>query len=123
VTELRKALELDPRLHRARATLAFALVGAARPPRRWRRPKKAWEADDKLGEAYAPRALPSLRRTRTSGGEAIGQAQQGKFLNPQNCVVILTVGRLFETQNLDQATAAYSECVKVDPKSVAGSAR
>ena len=79
-----------------------------RRPRRWprraRRPRRA--------RTTARRSPPSGLALLAQGNwsEAISAAQEGKFKNERNVVVLVAVGKIFEdpkSGNLQQATAAY----------------
>ncbi len=104
----RKALELDPKLSRARAWLATTLVALDKPAEAVTEARKATEADPKNGEAFAALGRALLAVNPKDWNAAIAEAQQGAFLNPKSPYVQLSVGKIFEAAgNYDQAALAY----------------
>jgi tetratricopeptide (TPR) repeat protein len=80
--------------------------------------KRATELDDKLGEGFAAYGL-ALAATdpQKNWSEAIAQAQQGAFLDPDNPNVQNAVAKIFEVNGqLEQAAAAYRRALQSDPK-------
>jgi superkiller protein 3 len=125
VAAYRKALELDPKLNRARIGLAAALTAAGKGAEAQAEAKKATEADPKSAEAFATLGLAILAQSLGPDGavtnqakwsEAIAEAQQGAFLNAKSIVAQVAVGRMFEAAgNLDQAAAAYERASQIEP--------
>jgi Flp pilus assembly protein TadD len=115
-TELRKALELDPKLNLARVRLASALLAQGKAAEAVAEARKATEADAKSGQAFAVLALALIAENKNNWNDAISQAQNGKFLNERDPFVQVAVGRVFESNdNLDQAQAAYKKALETDP--------
>jgi tetratricopeptide (TPR) repeat protein len=116
VTELRKALELDPKMNVARVQLASALLKQGKAAEAVAEARKATEADAKSGQAFAVLALALLAENKNNWNDAISQAQNGKFLNERDPFVQVAVGHVFESNdNLDQAQAAYKKALETDP--------
>jgi superkiller protein 3 len=115
-TELRKALELDPKMNLARVRLASALLAQGKAAEAVAEARKATEADAKSGQAFAVLALAIVAENKNNWNDAISQAQNGKFLNERDPYVQVAVGRVFESNdNLDQAQAAYKKALETDP--------
>jgi tetratricopeptide (TPR) repeat protein len=129
VAAYRKALEMDPKLNRARIGLAAALTAAGKGAEAQAEAKKASEADQKSAEAFATLGLALLAQAvgpdgtvtnQTKWSEAIAEAQQGAFVNPKSVVAQMAVGRMFEAAgNTDQAKSAYDRAHQLDPAIVA----
>jgi len=117
IAAYRKALQLDPKLNRARVGLASTLVDAGKPSEAVAEARQATVADDKDADAFAILGLALLAENpQQKWSEAIAEAQQGAFLNPRSVVVQLAVGKIFEAAgNYDQAAAAYQRAFDVDP--------
>jgi Flp pilus assembly protein TadD len=114
--ELRKALELDPKLNLARVRLASALLAQGKAAEAVAEARKATEADAKSGQAFAVLALAIVAENKNNWNDAISQAQNGKFLNERDPFVQVAVGRVFESNdNLDQAQSAYKKALETDP--------
>jgi tetratricopeptide (TPR) repeat protein len=112
----RKALELDPKLSRARAWLATTLISLDKSAEAVTEARKATEADSKNGEAFAALGRALLAVNPKDWNAAIAEAQQGAFLNPKSPYVQLSVGKIFEAAgNYDQAAAAYERALEADP--------
>ncbi len=117
--EFRKALELDPKLHRARVGLAQAQLVAGKAAEAEAEARKATTADDKSAEAFAVLGAAILAVNPNNWNDAIAQAQQGAFLNPKSAIVQTIVGKIFEAAgNLDQAASSYKRATEVDPGNV-----
>jgi tetratricopeptide (TPR) repeat protein len=116
ITSFRKAVELDPKLTRARAELASALAASGKGTEAAAEAKKATEADPKSGEAFAALGQALLAENPKNWNEAIAQAQQGAFLNPKSPMIQNTVGKIFEANgNFDQAVSSYKKALETDP--------
>jgi len=116
VTELRKALELDPKMNLARVRLASALLAQNKAAEAVTEARKATEVDAKSGQAFAVLALALLAQNKNNWNDAISQAQNGRFLNERDPFVDVAVGRVFEANdNLDQASSAYKKALEPDP--------
>jgi tetratricopeptide (TPR) repeat protein len=114
--ELRKAIELDPKSALAHTRLARAQLALAKPADAVASAKKATELDDKLGEAYGILGASILAGDAKAWSEAIAQAQQGAFLDPDNPFVQQAVGKIFEANGqLEQAAGAYRKALAGDP--------
>jgi tetratricopeptide (TPR) repeat protein len=112
----RKAIELDPKLTRARAFLAVNLASSGKAAEAVAEAKKATELDAKSGEAFAALGAAILAENPKNWSEAIAQAQQGAFLNPKSPVVQHIVGKIFEANaNFDQSASAYKKALESDP--------
>ncbi len=113
----RKAIEADPKSALAYSRLATALLRLNRAPEAVAAGKKATEIDDKLGEGFAAYGLALVAvDAQKNWSEAIAQAQQGAFLDPDNPHVQTAVGRIFEVNGqLEQAAAAYRKALANDP--------
>jgi tetratricopeptide (TPR) repeat protein len=116
IASFRKAVELDPKLTRARAELASALAASGKGTEAVAEAKKATEADPKSGEAFAALGLALLAENPKSWNDAIAQAQQGAFLNPKSPIIQNAVGKIFEASgNFDQAVSSYKKGLETDP--------
>ena len=114
--ELRKAIELDPKSAFAYSRLARAQLALAKPADAVASAKKATELDDKFGEGYAILGVAILAHDPKAWSEAIAQAQQGAFLDPDNPIVQHAVGKIFEANGqLEQAAGAYRKAITTDP--------
>lgn len=121
----RKALELEAGRSSARLGLAEALVADGKAAEAVVEAKKVADAEAKNGDAFAiwgkailaqgPKDPKDPAYTK-AWNEAIGQAQQGAFLNPKSALVLLIVGQIFEAQpNTEQALANYKKALALDP--------
>jgi tetratricopeptide (TPR) repeat protein len=116
IASFRKAVELDPKLTRARAELASALATSGKGTEAAAEAKKATEADPKSGEAFAALGQALLAENSKNWNEAIAQAQQGAFLNPKSPIIQTTVGKIFEGNgNFEQAVSSYKKALETDP--------
>ncbi len=114
--ELRKAIELDPKSALAYSRLARAQLALAKPADAVASAKKATELDDKFGEGFAILGASILANDPKAWSEAIAQAQQGAFLDPDNPIVQQAVGKIFEANGqLEQAAGAYRKAITTDP--------
>ncbi|MGE5126767.1 MAG: tetratricopeptide repeat protein, partial [Betaproteobacteria bacterium] len=116
--EARKAIQADPKSALAQARLALALVKLKRAADAVAAGKRATELDDKLGEGFAAYGLALVATDpQKNWSEAIAQAQQGAFLDPDNPNVQNAVAKIFEVNGqLEQAAAAYRRALQSDPK-------
>jgi tetratricopeptide (TPR) repeat protein len=120
---LRKALELDPKLTRARLGLARALIAQGKATEAVAEARKASEADQKSGSAFAVLGAAIAAENANNWNDAIAQAQQGAFLDPKSPLVQAVVGDLFAAAgNFDQAVAAYRKAAGSDPGNADASA-
>jgi Flp pilus assembly protein TadD len=111
-----KALSLDPKLTAARVGTARALLAQNKGAEAAAEARKATEESPNDGEAFATLGLALLAQGNWT--EAISSAQEGKFKNERNPVVLVAVAKIFEdpkSNNLQQATAAYQAAAAVDP--------
>jgi tetratricopeptide (TPR) repeat protein len=111
----RKALEVDPKLTRARVGLASALTAAGKGVEAEAEARKATEADAKSGDAFAALGLAILAQNKDNFAKAIAEAQQGAFLDEKNPNVQMAVGQIFENNNLTQSVNAYKKAIATDP--------
>jgi tetratricopeptide (TPR) repeat protein len=113
---LRQAIQIDPKSAMAYSRLARAQLALARPADAVASARKATELDDKFGEGFAVLGSAIVAENPKSWSDAIGQAQQGAFLDPDNPNVQAAVGRIFEANGqLDQAASAYRRALTADP--------
>ena len=113
---LRKAVQLAPNLALAHARLARVLVALGRAPEAIAAARKATELDASFGEGFAILGGALIAENLNNWGEAIAQAQQGAFLDPNNPIVNTIVGRIFEANGqVDQAVASYRKALAADP--------
>jgi tetratricopeptide (TPR) repeat protein len=116
VTALQRAIQLDPKSALAYARLARAQLALAKPAEAVASAKKATEVDDKFGEGFAILGVAMIAQDPKSWSEAITQAQQGAFLDPDNPNVQFAVGKIFEANGqLEQAAKSYRQALGVDP--------
>ena len=111
-----KALSLDARLTAARVGSARALIAQNKLAEAAAEARKATEESPNDGEAFAVLGLVQL--AQGNWNEAIASAQEGKFKNERNVLVLAAVGKIFEDPkagNLQQATAAYQAATAIDP--------
>jgi len=119
----RKALELDPAMTRARVGLALALIWQGKATEAAAEARKATEAEQKNGAAFAVLGAAIAAENGNNWNDAIAQAQQGAFLDPKNPLVQVVVGDLFAAAgNADQAAVAYRKAAEVDPGNAGASA-
>ena len=113
---LKKAVELDPKSALAYSRLARAQVSQqGKIPDAIASAKKATELDDKFGEGFAMLGVATLAENPKSWSDAIAQAQQGAFLDSNNPIVQVAVGKIFEASGqLEQAAGAYRNALKAD---------
>ena len=116
--EARKAVEADPKSALAQSRLALALVALKRPADAVTAAKRATELDEKLGEGFSAYGLALVAvNPLKNWSEAIAQAQQGAFLDPDNPNVQTAVAKIFEVNGqLEQAAKAYRMALKSDDK-------
>ncbi|MCG6925225.1 MAG: tetratricopeptide repeat protein [Acidobacteria bacterium] len=113
---LRKAVQLAPSSPLAHSRLARVLMALARPAEAVPVGRKATELDANFGEGFAILGLALIAEDLNNWGEAIGEAQQGAFLDPDNPIVQTAVGRIFEANGrADLAVAAYRHALDADP--------
>jgi len=113
---LRKAIQINPNSALAYSRLARVQIALDRAKDAVASARKATELDDKFGEGFAILGGALIAENRNNWGEAIGQAQQGAFLDPQNPIVQTAVGRIFAANaQLDQAVASYRRALQTDP--------
>ena len=112
---LKKAIQLAPDSPLAHARLARVLLALGRPPEAVASARKATELDSSFGEGFAILGGALIAENLNNWGEAIAQAQQGAFLDPDNPIVQTIVGRIFEANGqADQAVAAYRKALAAD---------
>jgi tetratricopeptide (TPR) repeat protein len=115
----RRALELDAGHGRARIGLAAALSRAGRHAEAIAMGREATAANPWSAEAFATLGLAILAEAPEDVqhlNEAIGEAQQGRFLNPRSVFAQYAVGRIFEARgDVNQAELAYQSASDVDP--------
>jgi tetratricopeptide (TPR) repeat protein len=112
---LKKAVQLAPDLPLAHARLARVLLALARPPEAVAAARKATELDASFGEGFAILGGALIAENLNNWGDAIAQAQQGAFLDPNNPIVQTIVGRIFEANGqVDQAVASYRKALAAD---------
>jgi len=113
---LQKAVQIDPKSALAYSRLARAQLALARPADAVASAKKATTVDDKFGEGFAILGVAMVAQDPKSWSDAIGQAQQGAFLDPDNPNVQNAVGKVFEANGqLEQASKAYRQALTADP--------
>jgi tetratricopeptide (TPR) repeat protein len=113
---LRKAVQLDPKSALGYSRLARAQLALGRPGEAVTSARKATEVDDKFGEGFAILGVAMVAQDPRNWGEAIAQAQQGVFLDPENPNVHYAVGKVFEANGqLEQAATAYRQAMTADP--------
>jgi tetratricopeptide (TPR) repeat protein len=113
---LKKAIQLDPDSPLAHSRLARVLIALGRPADAATAARKATELDPSFGEGFAILGGAILAENQNNWGDAIAQAQQGAFLDPENPIVQTIVGRIFAVNGqADQAVAAYRRALDADP--------
>jgi tetratricopeptide (TPR) repeat protein len=113
---LRQAIQLDPKSALAHSRLARAQLALAKPADAVASGKKATELDASFGEGFAVLGVALVAQDPKSWSEAIAQAQQGAFLDPDNPHVQNAVGKIFEANGqLEQAAKAYRHALTSDP--------
>jgi tetratricopeptide (TPR) repeat protein len=113
---LRQAIQADPKSALAHSRLARAQLALAKPAEAVASAKKATEVDDKFGEGFAILGVAMIAQDLKTWSDAIAQAQQGAFLDPDNPHVQNAVGKVFEANGqLEQAAKSYRQALTVDP--------
>jgi tetratricopeptide (TPR) repeat protein len=113
---LRQAIQIDPTSALAYSRLARAQLALARPADALASARKATTLDDKFGEGFAVLGVAIVAENLKNWSDAITQAQQGAFLDPDNPHVQAAVGRIFEANGqLEQAAKAYRQALNADP--------
>src|SRR5512143_4155997 len=113
---LQKAIQLDSKSALAYSRLARAQLALGKPADALASAKKATEVDDKFGEGFAILGVAMVAQDAKTWNDAIAQAQQGAFLDPDNPHVQNAVGKIFEANGqLEQAAKAYRQALTVDP--------
>jgi tetratricopeptide (TPR) repeat protein len=113
---LRQAIQIDPKSALAYSRLARAQLALARPADAVASARKATELDDKFGEGFAVLGVAIVAENPKTWSDAIAQAQQGAFLDPDNPIVQGAVGKIFEANGqLEQAANAYRKALVADP--------
>jgi tetratricopeptide (TPR) repeat protein len=112
---LKTAVQLAPDSALAHSRLARVLLALGRPPEAVAAARKATELDSGFGEGFAILGAALIAENLNNWGDAIGQAQQGAFLDPNNPIVQTLVGRIFEANGqTDQAVASYRKALAAD---------
>ena len=115
-TALRQAIQIDPKSALAYSRLARAQLALAKPADAVASAKKATELDDKFGEGFAILGVAMVAENPKAWSDAIAQAQQGAFLDPDNPIVQGAVGKIFEANGqFEQAAGAYRKALAADP--------
>jgi tetratricopeptide (TPR) repeat protein len=113
---LKKAVQLAPGSALAHSRLARVLIALGRPAEAVAAARKATELDESFGEGFAILGGALLAENLDNWGNAIAQAQQGAFLDPQNPIVQTIVGQVFAANGQgDQAASAYRRALDTDP--------
>ncbi len=113
---LRQAVQLNRGSALAYSRLARAQLALGQPADAVASARKATEVDDKFGEGFAILGVAMVAQDANTWSEAIVQAQQGAFLDPENPNVQYAVGKVFEPNGqLEQAAMAYRQALAVDP--------
>jgi tetratricopeptide (TPR) repeat protein len=113
---LRQAIQIDPESALAYSRLARVQLALARPADAVASARKATELDDKFGEGFAILGAAILAQNPNNWSDAITQAQQGAFLDPDNPIVHTAIGKIFEANGqLEQAAKAYRRALNSDP--------
>jgi len=113
---LRQAIQIDPKSALAYSRLARVQLALARPADALASARKATTVDDKFGEGFAVLGVAIMAENLKNWSDAITQAQQGHFLDPDNPHVESAVGRIFEANGqLEQAANAYRRALTADP--------
>jgi tetratricopeptide (TPR) repeat protein len=116
VVSLRKAVELGPTVASAQIALAIALLQQNNAAAALEAARAATKADPQSAEALAVQGLAAGKANPGEWGAAIGDAQQGAFLDAKSPLVQWAVGQLFEqNNNYEQAITAYQASVAIDP--------
>jgi superkiller protein 3 len=119
----RKALEVDPKLVRARVGLAVALTSQHKGTEAVAEARKAVADDANLAEAHATLGAAILAENPKAWNDAIAEAQDAAFKNPKSAEIQMVVGKIFETDNrFDQAADAYKKALSLDPSFAVGRA-
>jgi tetratricopeptide (TPR) repeat protein len=119
----RKALEMDPKLVRARVGLAVALTSLHKGTDAVTEARKAVADDANLAEAHAALGTAILAENPKAWSDAIAEAQDAAFKNPKSAEVQMVVGKIFEADNrFDQAAEAYKKALSLDPSFAVGRA-
>ena len=115
-TAYRRAVQLDPRSVAAGAGLARVLAARGQAQGALDAARAAMQADPQAAEAQAALALSALAQDpEDKKGDAVVAAQQASFLEPQNPLPKLALGRVFESRGqLEQAREAYGEAAALD---------
>jgi tetratricopeptide (TPR) repeat protein len=113
---LRQAIQIDPNSALAYSRLARVQLALARPADAVASARKATQLDDKFGEGFAILGAAILAENPNNWSDAITQAQQGAFLDPDNPIVHGVIGKIFEANGqLEQAAKAYRQALNSDP--------
>jgi tetratricopeptide (TPR) repeat protein len=113
----RRAAETEPGSAAALTGLARALAAQGRAAEALEAARSATQADPHSAEALAAVGVASLAADPDdASSEAAAAVQQATFLEPDNPLVKLEVGRVFESRaQLEQAAAAYEQAAALDP--------
>ncbi len=123
VAAFRKALEVDPKLVRARVGLAVALTSQRKGTEAVAEARKAVADDANLAEAHAALGTALLVENPKGWNDAIAEAQDAAFKNPKSAEIQMVVGKIFEADNrFDQAADAYKKALTLDPNFAVGRA-
>jgi tetratricopeptide (TPR) repeat protein len=119
----RKALELDPKLARARVGLAMTLNAQKKGTEAVAEARKVTSEDPNLAEGHAALGLAILAENPKAWNDAIAEAQDAAFKNPKSPEIQMAVAKIFETDNrFDQAAEAYKKALGLDPNFAVGRA-
>jgi tetratricopeptide (TPR) repeat protein len=113
----RRALELEAGSASASAGLALALAARGKAAPALEAARAATLADTHSAEALVALGLAALAQDPLDkSNEAIAAVQQASFMEPQNPLVKLALGRVFESRGqLQPAAASYGEASVLDP--------
>ena len=113
-----KAATADPKLSAAHVGAARALLAQNKAAEAVAEARKAVEVNTNDGEAHAVLGLALLAQNPAAWGDAIASAQEGRYKNERNVMVLYAVAKIFDdpkSSNQGQAEGVYRAAAAIDP--------
>jgi tetratricopeptide (TPR) repeat protein len=113
-----KAAAADPRSSAAHVGAARALLAQSKAAEAVAEARKAVEVNTNDGEAHAVLGLALLAQNPAAWGDAIASAQEGRYKNERNVMVLYAVAKIFDdpkSNNQGQAEGVYRAAAAIDP--------
>jgi tetratricopeptide (TPR) repeat protein len=113
-----KAATADPKSSAAHVGATRALLAQNKAADAVAAARKAVEVNTNDGEAHAVLGLALLAQNPAAWGDAIASAQEGRYKNERNVMVLYAVAKIFDdpkSSNQGQAEGVYRAAALIDP--------